>query len=216
MRAIWSILIISVFSILTVHLPASAQLDTKDAAPAKKLKSLGRFKPSFYWIALETEDGLPRNKPVLDMEGNILAMVSEKFYKELRLEGTGRLLDGRLLNYHGRVTLPDGTKEIRYRFCGPEAPYGYGYEDIPLIPFRSIAVDTTVIPIGSKIYIPAAKGAKLPDGEIHDGMFFALDIGDAIKNKRIDIFTSFGDQSKVFRDVGMNHMKAVEIFLVQE
>jgi len=216
MRAIWRILVISMISVLTVNFPASANLETDDTVPAQKLKSLGRFKPSFYWIALETDDGLPRTKPVLDMEGNVLAMVSEKFYRELRMEGTGRLLDGRLLNYHGRVTLPDGTKEIRYRFCGPEAPYGYGYEDNPLIPFRSIAVDIKVIPIGSKIYIPAAKGAKLPDGEIHDGIFYALDIGDAIKNKRIDIFTSFGDQSKVFRDIGLTHMKPVEIFLVQE
>ena len=212
MKAFWRALFFTPVFAFFIH---SVTAVATPAIP-RKLKSLGHFKPSFYWIALEKDDGLPRNKPVLDMDGNILAMVSEKFMKELKMEGTGRLLDGRLLNYHGRVTLADGKTEIRFRFCGSEAPYGYGYEDIPLIPFRSLAVDITVIPIGSKIYIPSVKGAKLPNGEIHDGMFTALDIGDAIKNKRIDVFTSFGDQSKVFRDVGMTHMKAVEIFLVEE
>lgn len=232
MREVWSAhrqritgsTIIAIIALLLLGNPSPASaaanhenLETKaqSANNANKMKSLGFFKPSFYWIALEKNDGSPRDKQILDMDGNLLAMVSEQFFKELRMEGTGQLLDGRLLNYKGRITLPDGSREIRYRFCGPEAPYGYGFEDIPLVPFRSLAVDTTVIPIGTRIYVPAAKGAVLPSGEIHDGMFFALDIGDAIKNRRIDVFTSFGDQSKVFRDNGMSHMKAVEIFVVE-
>jgi 3D (Asp-Asp-Asp) domain-containing protein len=181
-----------------------------------RLKSLGTFKPTFYWITLEENYDGPKTKEVLDINGNVLVKVSEKYFKSLQLEGTGRLSDGRVLNYHERVVLPDGKKEIRYRFCGPDAPYGYGYGDFKLIPFRSIAVDITVVPLGTKVYIPEAKGTKLPDGTVHDGIFYAIDIGDAIQNKRIDIFTSFGDQSKVFSQNGLSNMKATEVFLIEE
>jgi 3D (Asp-Asp-Asp) domain-containing protein len=70
--------------------------------------------------------------------------------------------------------------------------------------------------LGTKIFIPEAKGAKPPDGTIHDGVFYALDVGDAIQNRRIDIFTSFGDQSKVFSQHGLTNMKATEIFVIEE
>lgn len=182
---------------------------------AQKMKRLGTFKPSFYWIAIEPDDALPKTVPILDEEGGVIAMISDKFMKTLALEGTARLHDGRIVNFKTRIIKPDGTKEIRYRVCGPEAPFGMGYGENPLIPFKTLAVDTSVIPIGSRIYIPAARGALLPDGSRHDGYFHALDIGDAIQSKRIDVFTSFGDQSHVFGTVGMAHMKPVEVFLVK-
>ena len=131
------------------------------------------------------------------------------------MEGTGYLLNGRLINFKARLTKPDGTTEIRWRWCGPEAPYGYGHEDIPLIPFRSAAVDPTVIPIGSKLYIPAAKGAVLPDGSVHDGFFHAIDIGSAITDRKIDIFTSFGDQSRYFENMGFSTGKMSHVYLVK-
>jgi 3D (Asp-Asp-Asp) domain-containing protein len=180
------------------------------------LRKIGDLKPTFYWVAMESADGQPRNKELKDMEGNVLARVSQKFWSAIRLEGTGKLLDGRVLNYKGRVDMPDGSKEIRYVVCPPEAPYGYGYENrYILVPFRSVAVDPRVVPIGSRVFIPKAVGIELPDGSIHDGYFEAVDIGDAIQNKRIDMFTAYGDQSIVFRRGGIENMKAMEVFVVE-
>jgi 3D (Asp-Asp-Asp) domain-containing protein len=185
-------------------------------AQAMELRSnVGKLRPSFYWAVIEKPDGLPRDQDVLDMEGNVLAKVSAPFMKRLKMEGTGRLMDGRVVNFKDRVKKSDGTLEIRWRICGPEAPYGFGLGDIPLVPFRSVAVDPTVIPIGSKIFIPAAKGAVLPNGDVHDGVFTAVDIGDMIKDKKIDIFTSFGDQSKVFTDAGMETGRIVDVYLLK-
>ena len=83
--------------------------------------------------------------------------------------------------------------------------------------FRSsVAVDPKVIPIPSRVYIPAAKGAALPDGSIHDGYFEAVDIGDAIQNQRIDVFTAMGDQSAVFEKHGLSNMKPTAVYLVTE
>lgn len=177
-------------------------------------KKIGDLKPTFYWVALEERNDGPSTHDLKDMDGRVLARVSERFYRAIRLEGTGKLLDGRVLNYEGRVTLPNGDVEIRYIICPKSAPYGYGLDKRKLVPFRSVAVDTRVVPIDSKVYIPAAKGARLPDGSIHDGIFRAIDIGDAIQNKRIDMFTAYGDQSVVFTRAGMSNMKAVEVFLI--
>jgi 3D (Asp-Asp-Asp) domain-containing protein len=61
-----------------------------------------------------------------------------------------------------------------------------------LVPYRTIAVDPNVLPYGSVIYVPAARGAAmvLPTGETfsHDGYFFAGDTGGAIKRNHIDVF----------------------------
>lgn len=205
-----------------LSLPACASQNDESSSPAAKaglkdkdeLRKIGDLKPTFYWVALETEDGQPKTKELKDMDGNVLARVSEKFWAAIRMEGTGKMLDGRIINYAGRVPAEGGGVEIRYLVCPPSAPYGYGVDFIPLEPFRSVAVDPTVIPIGSLVYIPKAKGVRLPDGSIHDGYFLAADIGDAIKNKRIDMFTAYGDQSKVFRDGGIENMVPMEIFLV--
>lgn len=181
-----------------------------DKALPPGLTKIGDLKPTFYWVALEENDGQARDKPLKDMEGRVIAQVSSKFLAGLRMEGTGRFLDGRVINYHGRI---DG--EIRWRWCPPSAPYGYGLEDYILRPFRSVAVDPKVVPIPSRVFIPAAVGAALPDGTIHDGYFEAIDIGAAIQDKRIDMFTSYGDQSAVFRRHGINNMQPLEVYLAE-
>ncbi len=175
------------------------------------LTKIGDLKPTFYWVALEEADGQPKNNPLKDMDGRVVAQVGAKFLAGLKMEGTGRFLDGRVLNFHGRI---DG--EIRWRWCPDTAPYGYGLEDYVLKPFKSVAVDPKVVPIPSKIYIPAAVGARLPDGTTHDGYFEAVDIGAAIQDKRIDMFTSYGDQSAVFKRHGVTNMKPLEVYLVRE
>lgn len=189
---------------------ALPQVDTSN------MKSLGMLGPSFYWIALEKENQGPKTEKVYDTNHKVITKVSAKFMRHLKLEGTGLLENGKLLNFDQWKHNPDGTKEVLYRVCGKTAPYGYGYENRTLKAFKSVAVDPDVVPLDSKIYIPAARGAVLPDGTIHDGYFEAVDIGDAIQNKRIDIFTSFGDQSSVFGKVGLVHMKPVEVFVVED
>jgi 3D (Asp-Asp-Asp) domain-containing protein len=53
---------------------------------------------------------------------------------------------------------------------------------LPLSYYQSIAVDPNVIPLGSRVYIPAYKD----DG--HGGWFVAQDTGGAIKGRRIDVY----------------------------
>ena len=55
--------------------------------------------------------------------------------------------------------------------------FGDGLQNYKLIPFRTIAVDKSIIPYGTVIFILKVKGkiVSLPNGldVIHDGYFFA-------------------------------------------
>jgi 3D (Asp-Asp-Asp) domain-containing protein len=82
--------------------------------------------------------------------------------------------------------------------------FGDGVLNYKLIPFRTMAVDKSIIPYGTVIFIPKVKGKPiiLPNGleVIHDGYFFAGDTGSAIKGNHIDIFTGIFDGNP-FKDV---------------
>lgn len=90
-------------------------------------------------------------------------------------------------------SLSDGVKNAtrRARFMAVSHPLGCGVRNLPLMPFRTIAVDPNVIPLESVIFVPELRGRHftLNDREfIHDGYLFAGDRGGAIKGKHIDVF----------------------------
>ncbi|MEP6866837.1 MAG: 3D domain-containing protein, partial [Deltaproteobacteria bacterium] len=58
----------------------------------------------------------------------------------------------------------------------------------PLIPFKSVAIDPRLVPIGEPLYIPEFDGMVLPDGSIHDGCVRADDTGGGIKKRKMDFF----------------------------
>jgi 3D (Asp-Asp-Asp) domain-containing protein len=53
---------------------------------------------------------------------------------------------------------------------------------LPLRYYQSIAVDPSVIPLGSRVYVPAYRH----DG--HGGWFLAQDTGGAINGRHIDVY----------------------------
>lgn len=112
---------------------------------------------------------------------------------------------------NGVVFNSDGTRDPRQADCrhNPSErlrwrrtadPYGTGSRNNPLIPFRTLACDFGSVGnsrpwlnggyarFGDRIYIPAARGVRLPDGSVHDGIFTCGDIGGAITGNHIDVF----------------------------
>lgn len=89
------------------------------------------------------------------------------------------------------------TKSGRVRFKRARGPYGdgAGKKGYILFPYRTVAVDSSKIPLGTVLYIPKARGIKINiSGKrtlIHDGYFFAADVGGAIKSNHIDVFMGF-------------------------
>ena len=65
----------------------------------------------------------------------------------------------------------------------------------PVAPMRTVAVDPQIVARHSIIYIKETAGLPLPDGGVHDGFWYASDIGGAIKGSRIDLYTGRGAAS---------------------
>ena len=148
----------------------------------------------FYWIAVETDfddpdevDFQPLDAVTLyTRKGEPIGRFAEEFAWHLRMEGTGVLADGRVINYAGRCKYGYGTC---FETMDPEThPFGRGAGLRPLVPFKSVAVDPRFIPIGEPLYIPEFDGILLPDGERHDGCVRADDTGGGIKKKKMDFF----------------------------
>lgn len=64
-----------------------------------------------------------------------------------------------------------------------------------VVAMRTAAVDKTLIPRRSVLFIKETVGMKMPDGQIHDGYWYASDVGGAIKGQRIDLYTGRGAAS---------------------
>ncbi|MBD2021673.1 hypothetical protein H6F43_15950 [Leptolyngbya sp. FACHB-36] len=106
----------------------------------------------------------------------------------------------------------------RARFVVATAPYGYGTNGFQLVPFRTIAVDRTRIPIGSVVYIPQARGVTvtLPSGEsfVHDGYFYAADVGRAIRGNHIDVFIGTAERNP-FRFIASRASGTFQAYVVE-
>ena len=73
-----------------------------------------------------------------------------------------------------------------------------------VVAMRTAAVDKTLIPKGSVLFIKETVGLMMPDGHRHDGYWYASDTGGAIKGKRIDLFTGYSAAS-------MNPLKGLNL-----
>jgi 3D (Asp-Asp-Asp) domain-containing protein len=169
--------------------------DRADARTGDPGASLGSFELTYYWVAYEGDYGGAADSELYDPDCALLATVSAEFADAIALEGTGRLVDGRLLNVAGACGCASSP-------CFAEAdadhPWGYGVEDRALVPFRSLAVDADLIAYGSGLYLPALDGLTMP-GEapwgafVHDGCAVAADTGGAIVGMHIDTFVGLRD-----------------------
>jgi 3D (Asp-Asp-Asp) domain-containing protein len=153
---------------------------------------------TFYFVPEFKSDS--NGADLLDVNGNSLGVkLSNKNWCIAAVEGSFVVSTSRgkqTFNFAGKgvseqidcrpffPNLPTVGDTGKSRFRLAKGKYGDGVNNLKLVPFRSIAVDKTKIPIGTVIYIPAARGISLvlPDGEnvIHDGYF--------IKNDHIDVF----------------------------
>ena len=178
-------------------------------------KLLGAFTPTFYRIldesAPEWKNGA-RTKALLTMNGKLIERVTPSFKRQLDIEGSARLRDGRIVNFHQKS---DGS--WRYMIA-LNAPFGLGLDGYKLIPYRTLAVDPEVIPPGTVLYIPALDGVRLPSREIHDGFVFAHDEGQGIKGMRIDVFVGYelDVDNTLTRSGRIEDMVPIEVYQVDD
>jgi 3D (Asp-Asp-Asp) domain-containing protein len=180
-------------------------------------KKLGLFSITFYYVTNEEEvlassskkaaakaaaanDNLPEGEAELAAVAppemvtiyakkcEPIVEVTREFAQQLRIQGTGRLKDGRVLNVAGPCNC--GTSP-----CYKEIPHQWGTAGSgrSLLPFRTVAVDPKLIKLGSLLYVPLLEGRTMPGrapfgGFVHDGCVVADDTGGGIKDHQLDLF----------------------------
>jgi 3D (Asp-Asp-Asp) domain-containing protein len=177
-------------------------------------------------------------QPLLDPQGQPLGpTLSQEDWCYAALEGTVQVLAAggwnALYTFAGRGDSPQvncspyfdslSTSTLdrvnRVRFAPTRASYGQGTDGYRLVPYRTIAVDRTQIPLGSVIYIPEARGKAitLPSGDhvVHDGFFFAADVGSNIQGNHIDVFIGTSQQNP-FPFISSRSSGTFRAFLIQD
>ena len=176
---------------------------------------LGDFAPTFYRTLDESSDEWPdeeRTESLLTADGHVIGRVTRAFKRQLDIEGSARLNDGRVVNFLKKTE--DGW---RYMVVN-DAPYGLAATGDRLVPYRTLAVDPEMVPLGTVLFIPSLVGVRLPSGEVHDGYFLAHDTGQGITGRRIDLFVGFenDEDNTLTRSGQIEDMKPLSIYRVDE
>jgi 3D (Asp-Asp-Asp) domain-containing protein len=159
-------------------------------------KVLGTFKNTYYDFPSESDfDG----ETVSLMNGSCkpIVTVPRKFYESVCVQGSGTLKSGGTVSFAKRdcscaAECPRTGQHICFDLLDRQQfPWGRGATGKGITPLLTVAVDSTVIPLGTPLYIPEYDGvARDPSGTSrHDGCFIAEDRGLAVKGDHVDIFT---------------------------
>jgi 3D (Asp-Asp-Asp) domain-containing protein len=139
--------------------------------------------------------------------GAEMMRVCSTTYKTCTLEGSCQIQREnvvRSFNYEGKTSTHYTFFEIKDGDC----VFGYGVRSACLDPFYTVAADLNFHQVGSVIYVPKVKGAKLPNGDFHTGFFVVRDRGGAITGAhRFDFFTGtmhWNDPRNPFRSLGLS------------
>lgn len=163
------------------------------------LAERGGYKMSYYWLAWESAySSEPYDVDIYTRQGFHIGRFPRTYVFELKMEGSGILRDGRIINYDGRCEYGIGTcfSQLDPR----KHPLGKGGQQRPLLPFKSVAVDPRFVPLGTTLYLPELRGLPLPDGTLHDGCVRADDTGGNIRRRELDFFVESYENYKVIED----------------
>lgn len=150
----------------------------------------GSFEWTYYWVAAEADYAGTASVRLYTERCAVIATVRPGFAAAVDVEGTGRLTDGRLINVAGACGCARSPCWVE---AGAAYPWGIGVQDRPLVPYRSLAVDRSVVPYGTRVWIEELDGVHVP-GEapwgdfVHDGCAQAVDTGGAIVGMHLDWF----------------------------
>ncbi|KYF67376.1 3D domain-containing protein [Sorangium cellulosum] len=153
----------------------------------------GLFRNTYY--DFPTEGGGPKDAVLYDAACAPLASVPRAFHDQVCVQGSGRLASGDTVSFARRGcacadVCPRTDQQVCFERLDPRRfPYGRGATGRPITPLRTVAVDSSVIPLGTLLYVPELVGLPLPGGGRHDGCFVAEDRGIKVVGRQIDVFT---------------------------
>ena len=220
-------------SLIVDHISPSSVFSFSLPTPSQESLSSKQYLWATYYYTPIFPYSKTEKHSILDLEGKSFGpRLSAKDWCNAALQGSFSISypDGAIktFNYAGLAKKKQVnckpfhkyTKSGRIRFQEARGPYGDGATGTySLIPLRSIAVDPTLIPYGTVLYIPKAKGLKITfsSGEtiIHDGYFFANDTGGAIKENHIDVYVGNEKHQELSEFVASKASETFPAFIVE-
>lgn len=200
---LWSIVCVTT---KVEHEPAPIvewRVKTTDSLPLAQAKNLGKFKITYYWIVDETKYKGQRTIPLYLENGKVLDRFPKQFIKDFKKESVARLKDGRLISYLKRKNAVRVVNEP------------LGSKNYTLSTFKSVAVDTQLIPLGSTLFIPNFERLYLGNSGVHNGVFYANDVGSQVKGNHIDIYIGELDNLSYVRSKTGIGSGLVDVYLLE-
>lgn len=170
------------------------------ASTAPKLalggRVLGTFKNTYYDFPSEG-DFTGESLNLMNGACQPIVSVPRTFYESVCVQGSGTLRTGGTVSFAKRdcscaAECPRTGQRICFDLLDKaQFPWGRGAMGKAITPLLTVAVDSSVVPLGTSLYIPEYDGiARDPSGATkHDGCFLAEDRGLAVKGQHVDVFT---------------------------
>lgn len=165
-------------------------------AAADAGRSLGRFRNTYYDFPSEG-DFSGESVSLMDASCTQIKRVPVEFHDAVCVQGSGNLTTGVTVSFAKRDcecarTCPRTGQKICFEALSRnDFPWGRGALGKAITPLVTVAVDDTVIPMHTVLYIPEFDGLPRDAAQsaFHDGCFIAQDRGLKVKGQHIDVFT---------------------------
>ena len=178
----------------TLGKPKTAEDDVAARVAAAGGQSLGPFRNTYYDFPRESDFTGP-TVPVMNASCKPIVDVPRPFFETLCVQGSGSLKRGGTVSFAKRdcacaEACPRTGQKICFDALDAERfPWGRGATGKAIAPWRSVAADTTVLPMGAVLYVPELDGVPRDEGKPHDGCFRVEDRGSRVSGKHVDFFT---------------------------
>lgn len=168
---------------------------------------LGTFRNTYYDFPREA-DFNGNAVPIMNASCQPIAQVPRGFYESVCVQGSGVLKQGQTVSFAKRdctcaEICPRTQQKICFEALDAKAfPFGRGAAGTAIKPMHSIAADTSVLPMGTIVYIPELDGAPRGGGSGAplDGCFVVEDRGMRVVGEHVDIFTGHPLHTKAFEE----------------
>lgn len=184
------------------HALGSSELDRSGGGG----RPLGTFRNTYYDFPREA-DHSGESVALMSRTCQPIAQVPRTFFDAVCVQGSGSLKRGGTVSFSKRdCACAEVCPRTGQRICfdaldATTFPWGRGAAGKPITPMRTLAADTSVLPMGTVVYIPELDGAPRGEsGETHDGCFVVEDRGLKVKGEHVDIFTGHPAQTALLNE----------------
>ncbi len=169
---------------------------------------LGTFRNTYYDFPSES-DYTGELVPLFDGQCRTKQSVPRSFFESLCVQGSGLLKSGNAVSFNRRdcdcaPVCPRTGQKICFDVLDlAKFPWGRGATGQSITPLLTVAVDSSVVPLGTAIYIPEFDGMPrdLERSGKHDGCFVAQDRGLRVQGQHVDIFTGQSAMTRLWNSL---------------